>query len=282
MRAVMTDTVPGTSSAGRAREAVRRHVGHLAVEARWPAIAIRPSSASREIDARDADLGESELAGPLPDGSHHRRTVDLSTLPSHPPIVGTPKAPALLRVSEADTEAFARRLAQHPQLARAFIALHGDLGAGKTTFVRYLLRALGVAGRIKSPTYAVVEPHETPAARPGTSTSTASTTRANGRTRAFATSSTGPGLKLAEWPEKAAGLLPPADLHLHIDLQADDSRCVRVVANTPRAGAAGMNRLQRRVLRRAAAWCCCSAPRRSRAAPPSSRCACGRRPTTPA
>lgn len=40
---------------------------------------------------------------------------------------------------------------------KALVFLHGDLGAGKTTLVRGLLRAAGVTGAIKSPTYAVIE-----------------------------------------------------------------------------------------------------------------------------
>ncbi len=57
--------------------------------------------------------------------------------------------------SEA-TEQFGAKLWKYlPQ--KALVFLHGDLGAGKTTLVRGLLRAAGVTGAIKSPTYAVIE-----------------------------------------------------------------------------------------------------------------------------
>ncbi|MGI4776816.1 MAG: tRNA (adenosine(37)-N6)-threonylcarbamoyltransferase complex ATPase subunit type 1 TsaE [Janthinobacterium lividum] len=134
---------------------------------------------------------------------------------------------------EADTEAFARALASSPALRNAFVALHGDLGAGKTTFVRHLLHALGVAGRIKSPTYAVVEPHE---AADGLAIFHFDFYRFSDprewEDAGFRDIFAGFGLKLAEWPDNAAGHLPPADLTLTIETMTDETRTVTLVADT--------------------------------------------------
>jgi tRNA threonylcarbamoyladenosine biosynthesis protein TsaE len=139
--------------------------------------------------------------------------------------------------NEADCAASATALAQHPNLCNAFIELHGTLGAGKTTFVRHLLHALGVQGRVKSPTYAVMEPYELERAGEPFNVWHFDFYRFNdpqewedaGFRDVFASR----GLKLAEWPEKAAGLLPEADLRIHIEPQADDHRAVRFTAHTP-------------------------------------------------
>ena len=158
----------------------------------------------------------------------------MSAHTSHAQIVESTPPLSLHWRSEADTAAFAGRLAALPGLANAFIALHGDLGAGKTTFVRHLLRALGVEGRVKSPTYAVVEPHATPG---GLAVSHFDFYRFNDprewEDAGFRDLFAAPGLKLAEWPEQAAGLLPPADLELHLQLQPDESRQVTLRAGTP-------------------------------------------------
>jgi tRNA threonylcarbamoyladenosine biosynthesis protein TsaE len=63
--------------------------------------------------------------------------------------------------NEHDTEAFAKRLARAlvPPLVLTF---SGDLGAGKTTLVRAMLRALGVTGAVKSPTFSLVESYDLP------------------------------------------------------------------------------------------------------------------------
>ena len=118
---------------------------------------------------------------------------------------------------EAGCAACAARLARCPALRDAFVALEGPLGAGKTTFVRHLLRSLGVSGRIKSPTYAVLEPHEVA----GLSISHLDFYRFAdprewedaGLRDVFAQ----PGLKLAEWPDRARGRLPTPDLRLHLE-----------------------------------------------------------------
>ena len=111
-------------------------------------------------------------------------------------------------------------LAAHPALADAFIELHGPLGAGKTTFVRHLLAALGVAGRIKSPTYTLMEPYRSDDAHGGFPIAHFDFYRFDddrewedaGFRDVFAET----GLKLVEWPEKAEALLPPCDLRLTI------------------------------------------------------------------
>ncbi|HEY9207639.1 tRNA (adenosine(37)-N6)-threonylcarbamoyltransferase complex ATPase subunit type 1 TsaE [Acidovorax soli] len=134
---------------------------------------------------------------------------------------------------EDDTAVFARALAAQPLLANAFITLHGDLGAGKTTLVRHLLRALGVQGRIKSPTYAVVEPHEAPGLAIWHFDFYRFDDPREWEDAGFRDIFASPGLKLAEWPEKAAALTPLADLAIHIEAIDDTERKVTLHAPTP-------------------------------------------------
>jgi tRNA threonylcarbamoyladenosine biosynthesis protein TsaE len=138
---------------------------------------------------------------------------------------------------ESATQALAEALASQTALRNACIELHGDLGAGKTTFVRHLLRALGVSGRIKSPTYAVVEPHELPGLNIWHFDFYRFSDPREWEDAGFRDIFASPGLKLAEWPEKAAGLLPLADLAITLRVQADESRLCTLQAQTA-AGAA--------------------------------------------
>ena len=143
-----------------------------------------------------------------------------------------PSALRLVWHGEDDTRAFAAQLARRPALANAFIELHGELGAGKTTLVRHLLRALGVAGRIKSPTYAVVEPHEVPGLAIWHFDFYRFADPREWEDAGFRELFAAPGLKIAEWPEHAAALLPRADLVVHLEVQADESRLATLVAQT--------------------------------------------------
>ena len=145
---------------------------------------------------------------------------------------GTAQATTTWR-SEDDTAAWAQRLAAQPALTNAFITLHGDLGAGKTTLVRHLLRALGVQGRIKSPTYAVVEPHETAQLAIWHFDFYRFDDPREWEDAGFRDIFASTGLKLAEWPEKAAAVTPVADVAIHIEAIDDVQRQVTLKAGTP-------------------------------------------------
>lgn len=117
----------------------------------------------------------------------------------------------------------ARRFAQFPALlAQVRIDLYGTLGAGKTTWVRHLLRALGVQGRIKSPTYALLEPYALPD-WPGEifhfdlyRLESEEEWLASGLQETAQSS----GLRLIEWPQKAGPALGQPDLALEWHIPA--------------------------------------------------------------
>ena len=128
----------------------------------------------------------------------------------------------------------ARRLAARPGIRDAFITLQGDLGAGKTTLVRHLLRALGVAGRIKSPTDAVVEPYEAGGLSISHFDFYRFTDPRELEDAGLRELLGAPGLKLAEWPEHARAALPGEDLAIHIELLDGERRRVTLRALSAR------------------------------------------------
>jgi len=195
---------------------------------RQPGLQTRLSA--RQIHPGHADLRECAL---LPPRLYLRDKLSCIETGSHtPPIVETAPVPTWAGrwASEVDTRVFAQRLARCPAIANASLSLQGDLGAGKTTLVRHLLRTLGVQGRIKSPTYAVVEPHTADACEHLPAGEAMNIWHFDfyrfsdprewedaGFRELFAS----PGLKLVEWPDRAAGFLPPMDAQILI--QTDDT-----------------------------------------------------------
>ncbi len=144
---------------------------------------------------------------------------------------------AITLTDEDATRALAQALAQNPSLADATLSLWGGLGAGKTTFTRHLLRALGAQGRIKSPTYALLEPYDDLPAPWGRLSAwhfdfyrlqDPNEYEEAGLAEVFAT----PGLKIVEWLEQVAEHAPAVDLSLDLSILDDGQRQARLQAHS--------------------------------------------------
>lgn len=128
------------------------------------------------------------------------------------------------------TEALGRALAEAlPDTVTmgAVVYLQGELGTGKTTTVRSLLHALGVTGKVRSPTYTLIDTY----VLPSIACVHIDLYRVQSRTEVEELAIrdlTGPGsLMLIEWPEKGEGVIPAADLEIVLDY-ADEARRVAV------------------------------------------------------
>ncbi|WP_228720677.1 tRNA (adenosine(37)-N6)-threonylcarbamoyltransferase complex ATPase subunit type 1 TsaE [Nitrogeniibacter mangrovi] len=121
---------------------------------------------------------------------------------------------------EADTLAMGAKLA--PALASGLVIyLEGDLGAGKTTLVRGLLRALGHAGSVKSPTYTLIEPYVVSRLNlyhfDFYRFTSAEEYLDAGLDEYFANH----GVCLVEWPDKAAPYVAPPDVVIRLTVTGD-------------------------------------------------------------
>ncbi|HQS58157.1 MAG: tRNA (adenosine(37)-N6)-threonylcarbamoyltransferase complex ATPase subunit type 1 TsaE [Gallionellales bacterium 35-53-114] len=118
---------------------------------------------------------------------------------------------------EAATATFAARFATTIQPGMV-IYLRGDLGAGKTTLVRALLNALGYQGRVKSPTYTLLEQYEVAGLQLRHFDLYRFRDASEWEAAGFGDEFDGSNICLMEWPDKAAGLIPPADIEIFFEI----------------------------------------------------------------
>lgn len=138
-------------------------------------------------------------------------------------------------VDEAELVALAARISsawmQHPTTPLC-VLLHGDLGAGKTTFTRGFLHGCGYEGVVKSPTYTLVEPYTIADRRiyhfdlyriadPEELEFTGARDYFDSQAACF-----------VEWPEKAEGMLPNADLDIALTVEGN-ARRIRLKGLSP-------------------------------------------------
>ena len=117
------------------------------------------------------------------------------------------------------------------------VYLHGDLGAGKTTFVRGVLHGLGHVGKVKSPTYTLVEPYLVES-NVGSSYNVYHfdlyrfTDEDEWDAAGFRDYFNAQSICMIEWPERAENVLPEPDIHVHLS-HYQNARKIQFSAGSP-------------------------------------------------
>lgn len=160
--------------------------------------------------------------------------------PNKPGSLGAHKAYETMRTAElawpladeAATRALGARLAAALQAGMS-VWLSGELGAGKTTLVRGVLQALHYGGRVKSPTYTLVELYPLVSFNLYHFDLYRFVDPLEWEEAGFRDYFNDHSVCFVEWPEKAAGQLPEPDLLIRLEF-ADDGRMARLTGRTER------------------------------------------------
>lgn len=134
---------------------------------------------------------------------------------------------------DADATERAGRALAHRLEGGMVVTLSGDLGAGKTTFARGVLRGLGWTGPVKSPSYTLLEHYPFSSIYLYHFDFYRFADPQEWETMGAAECFTARSVALIEWPERVAERLPPADLAVRLAPATEgDGRTLELVATT--------------------------------------------------